>query len=209
MEGGEFRTTGDGPSRATTLRSEKSRAKLAKENRSLTFGSGTNGSRSADRSTDDGFSRSDTIRTLGRLKLRGQFDDLPQDWWFASTAIPLLAATIGPLANVLSIAALVTTWRVALKDNGTMPEGTDDKGVGIPDPHWEVALNAVSLACGFFGNFCLLLNFTRRIRYIVALPLSIISWYFATFIVSLYSYLPPVVAMIDEFYYFFGSACYL
>ena len=59
-----------------------------------------------------------------------------RDWWFASTAIPLLAATIGPLANVLSIAALVSKWRVKLPNNGQLPEGTDDLGVDIPDPHW-------------------------------------------------------------------------
>ena len=45
-------------------------------------------------------------------------------WWFASTAIPLLAATTGPLSNVLSIAALVTPWRVALPDNGQLPLGS-------------------------------------------------------------------------------------
>jgi hypothetical protein len=50
----------------------------------------------------------------------------------------------------------------------------------------EVILNAISLACGFFGNFCLLLNFTRRVRYIVALPLTIIAWYFASGIVSVF-----------------------
>lgn len=49
----------------------------------------------------------------------------------------------------------------------------------------EITLNAVSLGLGFFGNFFLLLNFTRRIRYIVALPVTIISWYFATGIVSI------------------------
>ena len=48
----------------------------------------------------------------------------------------------------------------------------------------EIIFNAISLACGFFGNFALLLNFTRRVRYIVALPLTIIAWYFATGIVS-------------------------
>jgi potassium channel subfamily K len=48
----------------------------------------------------------------------------------------------------------------------------------------EIILNAISLGMGFFGNFCLLLNFTRRIRYIIALPATIISWYFATGIVS-------------------------
>src|SRR5450756_1248889 len=51
----------------------------------------------------------------------------------------------------------------------------------------EVILNAISLACGFFGNFALLLNFTKRVRYIVALPLTIISWYFAMSIVSVFS----------------------
>ena len=53
----------------------------------------------------------------------------------------------------------------------------------------ELVLNAISLAFGFAGNFCLLLNFTRRIRYIIALPLSIVFWYMATAIVcSRYSH---------------------
>lgn len=59
-----------------------------------------------------------------------------RDWWFASTAIPLLAATIGPLANVLSITALVSKWRDRLPNNGQLPEGSDVYGVGIPDPRW-------------------------------------------------------------------------
>ena len=50
-----------------------------------------------------------------------------------------------------------------------------------------VALNAASLVCGFIGNVFLLFNFTRRIRYIVALPMTIILWYFATGIVSLFA----------------------
>jgi potassium channel subfamily K len=45
-------------------------------------------------------------------------------------------------------------------------------------------LNIASLVCGFVGNLFLLFNFTRRVRYIVALPLTIILWYFATGIVS-------------------------
>ncbi|KAH8804768.1 hypothetical protein F5884DRAFT_797140 [Xylogone sp. PMI_703] len=134
---------------------------------------------------------------FGRLKLRGQSDDLPQNWWFASTAIPLLAATIGPLANVLSIAALVTKWRVDLPNNGQLPGGEDDAGVYIPDPHWCTILNAISLGCGFMGNLALLFNFTKRIRYIIALPLSIIAWYFATgiligIIVAMDTYVPPI-----------------
>ena len=55
------------------------------------------------------------------------------DWWFASTAIPLIAATFAPMANVLSIAALVVYWR----DKVTTPGITaDDTAIGIKDPHW-------------------------------------------------------------------------
>ncbi|OIW28416.1 voltage-gated potassium channel [Coniochaeta ligniaria NRRL 30616] len=101
-------------------------------------------------------------------------------WWFASTCIPLVAATIGPLCNVLSIAALVSPWRVTLPNNGELPGGADDNGVGVSDPHWELILNGVSLACGFAGNFFLLLNFTGGARYIIALPLSIVFWILAS-----------------------------
>lgn len=53
-----------------------------------------------------------------------------RDWWIASTAIPLAAATAGPLANVMSIVALVSPWRNRIY--------VDDKPkeVGIHDPRW-------------------------------------------------------------------------
>jgi potassium channel subfamily K len=56
------------------------------------------------------------------------------DWWFASTGIPLLAATLGPLANVSSIAALVTPWRQRNIINGEVL--TDFEGVPFGDPRW-------------------------------------------------------------------------
>lgn len=103
-----------------------------------TNGTGRLGNSSTGRSESNAnaLENTDTILTFGKFKLRGKTDDLPQDWWFASTAIPLLAATIGPLANVLSIAALVSKWRVRLPNNGQLPEGTDDNGTDIPDPEW-------------------------------------------------------------------------
>ena len=124
------------------------------------------------------------VKHLWKFHMRPELDELGKDWWFASTAIPLLAATIGPLANVMSIAALITSWR-----NNYDPAypGQDSYSVGFRDPHWCIALNAASLACGFIGNIFLLFNFTRRIRYIVALPMTIILWYFATGIVSSFS----------------------
>ena len=48
-------------------------------------------------------------------------------------AIPLLAAGTGPLANMLSIAGLVTSWRSVIPNNGA---GRDQDSVGFPDPHW-------------------------------------------------------------------------
>lgn len=46
------------------------------------------------------------------------------------------------------------------------------------------ALNAVSLFCGVVGNLFLLFNFTAIVRYIIALPVTIILWFLATGIVS-------------------------
>lgn len=133
-----------------------------------------------------------------KFRMRPDDDGEAQDWWFASTAIPLLAATTGPLANVMSIAALITPWR-AKYETGFV--GIDTHTIGYADPRWCIALNSASLVCGFSGNIFLLFNFTRRIRCkslfelssamgpdlsldIVALPMTIILWYFATGIVS-------------------------
>jgi potassium channel subfamily K, other eukaryote len=59
-----------------------------------------------------------------------------------------------------------------------------------------IALNVASLVCGFVGNLFLLFNFTRRLRYIVALPATIILFYFATGILigitsAMNLYVPP------------------
>ena len=113
--------------------------------------------------------------------------------WFAGTASPLIAATVAPLANVLSIAALVTSWRMCLIDdvkpsvctynNDPGLLGPELNGHSYPDPHWCYELNVVSLVLGFVGNLFLLFNFTGRVRYIIALPVTIILWYIATAIV--------------------------
>lgn len=148
-----------------------------------------------------------------KLRMRPDDDGEAQVWWFASTAIPLLAATTGPLANVMSIAALITKWRANYDPD--FP-GIDSHSVGYADPRWCIALNVASLVCGFVGNVFLLFNFTRRVRCksainfanvacpdsrldIIALPMTIILWYFATGIVSLISlmFIIHVVFMFD------------
>lgn len=124
-----------------------------------------------------------------KFTLRPWDDDEYQDWWFAGTAIPLLAATIGPLANVFSIAALVVYWRMCLHPSDDdpaicAPNGEKPvpqlEGLPFPDPGWCFDLNVVSLVAGFVGNFFLLCNFTGRVRYIIALPVTIVMWYIAT-----------------------------
>ncbi|KAI5235671.1 voltage-gated potassium channel [Aureobasidium subglaciale] len=159
--------------------------------------------RSAERTKSLG--RAPKEKKWWKFTLRSWDDEQEQDWWFAGTAIPLLAATMGPLANVLSIAALVTPWRMCLLDgvdeascpwDGVTELLLDLDGHTFADPHWCYALNIFSLALGFTGNVFLLFNFTNRIRYIVALPLTIILWYAATGIligieVSMNQYVPP------------------
>lgn len=59
-----------------------------------------------------------------------------------------------------------------------------------------IDLNIASLVCGFLGNLFLLFNFTRRVRYIVALPATIILFYVASGILigitaAMHIYVPP------------------
>ncbi|KAF2207530.1 hypothetical protein CERZMDRAFT_6163, partial [Cercospora zeae-maydis SCOH1-5] len=126
-------------------------------------------------------------------KPRPRDDDEEPTWWFASTAIPLLAATLGPLANVLSIAALVTYWRMCLVRGVSKRDAHE---CFWDDPRWCYNLNIVSLVFGFIGNFFLLCNFTNRIRYVVALPGTIVCWFLATSVligitISMELYTPP------------------
>jgi hypothetical protein len=118
-----------------------------------------------------------------KFRMRGFDDDEITDWWFAGTAVPLIAATLAPLANVLSLAALVTPWREDL-DDGQGNRLPELQGMPFRDPRWIYDLNVVSLVCGFVGNLFLLFNFTGRISYIIALPATILIWYVATGIVG-------------------------
>ena len=117
--------------------------------------------------------------------------DAAQDWWFASIAIPLLAATIGPFANVLSIAALVSYWRESLYVAHGQPLLGDLQGNSFKDPRWATGINAASLVTGYVGNFFLFCNFTQRVPYLIALPMTIILWFFSAFLVSLRERLTP------------------
>ena len=76
-------------------------------------------------------------RCTRQFHMRPPEDDEPQSWWIASTAIPLVAAAAGPLANVMSIVALVMPWRSHITSRTTSPAGNWYQE-GYADPHWYV-----------------------------------------------------------------------
>jgi len=58
-------------------------------------------------------------------------------WWFAGKGIPLIAATLGPLANLTSLCAIICTWEQIGLDTNM------GRAVGIKDPAWFVILLTV------------------------------------------------------------------
>lgn len=59
---------------------------------------------------------------------------VPSRYWFASSAFPMIAATLGPVASAFSVCALVRPWRQ------NFPPGSDiDTAQFIDDPIWYVA----------------------------------------------------------------------
>ena len=111
----------------------------------------------------------------GRKLPKGMDDQAhmdPSRWWFVSSAFPMIAGTLGPVASAFSICALVKPWRQEY------PPGSDvDTAPYIPDPVWLTALNAVQLFIALVANASLLLNMTRRLRFSIAQPITIIGWY--------------------------------
>ncbi|RYO89413.1 hypothetical protein DL764_008581 [Monosporascus ibericus] len=96
----------------------------------------------------------------------------PTRWWFASAAFPMVAGTLGPVASAFSICALVEKWRQMI------PPGSDiTKAEFIQDPVWLLAVNGVQLIIAVIANVFLLLNMTKRVRFSIAQPITIVGWY--------------------------------
>lgn len=99
----------------------------------------------------------------------------PSRWWFASSAFPLIAGTLGPVASAFSICALVKPWRQFY------PAGTDiDAATYVPDPIWLTVLNGIQLIIAVIANMALLLNMTQRLRFSIAQPVTITGWYISS-----------------------------
>ncbi|TWU75019.1 Potassium channel [Metarhizium rileyi] len=97
---------------------------------------------------------------------------IPSRWWFASSAFPMVAATLGPVASAFSICALGSQWRQKL-----VPGQSVDDATFIQDPAWLTIVNAIQLAMALVSNAFLLLNMTKRVRFSIAQPITIIGWY--------------------------------
>ncbi|KAI0022860.1 hypothetical protein F4780DRAFT_731927 [Xylariomycetidae sp. FL0641] len=99
----------------------------------------------------------------------------PSRWWFAAAALPMTAGTLGPVASAFSICALVKNWRQRI------PPGSDvTKADFIGDPPWLYAVNGVQLFIALIANVFLLLNMTKKVRFSVAQPITIVGWYISS-----------------------------
>ncbi|EFX01171.1 potassium channel [Grosmannia clavigera kw1407] len=101
----------------------------------------------------------------------GADETQPSRWWFAATAFPMAAGTLGPVASAFSICALVRPWRQEIVAGTTI-----ETAVFIDDPVWLTGINAVQLAIAVAANMSLLLNMARRIRFAVAQPVTMVGW---------------------------------
>ncbi|KAK9455932.1 hypothetical protein V1511DRAFT_529845 [Dipodascopsis uninucleata] len=89
-------------------------------------------------------------------------------WYNISNSFPIVAASIGPVSNLNSVAALADSWRIDISND-------DRPG----DLTWMLCLNAISLFLGCCANISLFLNFSGRVNYIYAQTISIVGWYCA------------------------------
>ncbi|KAF7542099.1 hypothetical protein G7054_g123 [Neopestalotiopsis clavispora] len=96
----------------------------------------------------------------------------PSRWWFASSAFPMIAGTLGPVASAFSICALVKQWRMHI-----IPGEDISRAIFVPDPPWLTGVNAAQLVLAIVANVFLLLNMTRRVRFSIAQPITIVGWY--------------------------------
>lgn len=83
-------------------------------------------------------------------------------WYSISSMFPLIAACASPLANLISLIGLIELWR---RDKSTQ--------LLVKDRPRMIVLNALSFACGVFGNASLLADFTGTVKYTISLAVSI------------------------------------
>jgi potassium channel subfamily K len=81
------------------------------------------------------------------------------------------------MASMFNICAIAISWRVIVD-----PNSKEANGQKIPDPHWLVGVNIVSLAIAIIANLSLLGQMTNRLRYNISGPITIIGFYVSGFV---------------------------
>ncbi|KAK8116108.1 hypothetical protein PG984_012610 [Apiospora sp. TS-2023a] len=126
-------------------------------------------------------------------------------WWFASSAFPMIAGTLGPVASAFSICALVQYWRKHILPGSDVTKAVFD----LRDPIWLTVINAIQLIIALISNMFLLLNMTKRVRFSVAQPITIVGWYIsAILLVALTSTASGPLAVQPEIEYVWSQAFY-
>ncbi|KAG9256808.1 uncharacterized protein F5Z01DRAFT_618048 [Emericellopsis atlantica] len=100
----------------------------------------------------------------------------PSRWWFASSAFPMIAGTLGPVASAFSICALCRPWVQYLPPDALVTEAEF-----VDDPNWLTVVNALQLAIAVVANAFLLLNMAKRVRFSIAQPITIVGWFTSSF----------------------------
>lgn len=61
----------------------------------------------------------------------------PSRWWFASSAFPMIAGTLGPVASAFSICALVRPWRQSAPlEVDVISDPSVSNATFMKDPPW-------------------------------------------------------------------------
>ncbi|KAL4728703.1 hypothetical protein ACLX1H_003102 [Fusarium chlamydosporum] len=129
----------------------------------------------------DGYERSVTNQPEEAIQscLDNILDDTPtgpSNWWLFSTAFPMMAGTLGPVAAAFSICSMVEPWRQEL-----VPGEDVQDAPSVADPSWLLIIEAIQLLVGVIANLVLLLNMAKRVQFNVALPITIVGWYGSSF----------------------------
>ncbi|KAK7931399.1 hypothetical protein PG985_002111 [Apiospora marii] len=126
-------------------------------------------------------------------------------WWFASSAFPMIAGTLGPVASAFSICALVQYWRKHILPGSDVTKAVFD----LRDPIWLTVINAIQLIIAIISNIFLLLNMAKRVRFSVAQPITIVGWYIsAILLVALTSTASGSLVVQPEIEYVWSQAFY-
>lgn len=112
-------------------------------------------------------------------------------WFIISTFTPTIAACVGPIANMISIGAIVDPWRqiphTQKAEDGTLATAQEIERLSesIRDERWVIGLNIASLLVGFCANILLVLNFNHTLKYTFAQVGSILAWLLAAIILAI------------------------